>query len=182
MPLPDFKTSFYSLTCLDASEAAYLSEAPAFLSSPAAYLRQVISKLRSSCPCLSFTSGRRQLTLALLRFTGDLNVNSPGQEGPPQCPRPSLQPPAVCPHLGKTGRIRGCCYTVFSEASPIPQGNREPPAREQKPSPVSKFSVPRYSRQLPTRPLFSPSTILLFCFYLLKQQSCALCTAAAFCC
>lgn len=83
-------------------------------------------------------------------------------------------------HPGKQGRAHHSRYIMFLEASPIPQGNSEPPASEQKPSPVSKFKVPKCSRQLPTWRPCSSSTILLFCFYLLKRQSRPSCTAAAF--
>lgn len=112
------------------------------------------------------------------RFTGDLISNFPGWKHLWHF----LHPLTFCSHSGKWGRTCPSCSAVFSEGWPIPQSNWEPPASKEKPPSVSKCGVPECSWQLPAWPPFSSSTILLFCFYLLKQQLRPLCIAAAFSC
>lgn len=74
--------------------------------------------------------------------------------------------PAASRRLSPPGEARkDSLLLLFLEASPIPQGNREPPAREQKPPPVSTLGVPERSGQLPpgrhthpARPCYFAST------------------------
>lgn len=150
------------------------------------YLRAAISNVCSLCHQLSFTSGNGEWILADLSPV-EIHKGFDQQflrmkEGLPQHLWHSLHPLTVCSHSSMWGRTCPSCSGVFSEGWPILQSNRESPASKEKPPPVSKFGIPECSWQLPAWPPFSSSTILLFCFYLLKQHLRPLCTAAAFSC
>lgn len=90
-----------------------LKHQPAPASSPTAYLRQVMSKLCSLCSHLVYLWEWRMSTSPVEIHRGFKHEFPRIKEGTPQPLWHSLQPLAVCPHLGKWGRPHHCCYAVF---------------------------------------------------------------------